>query len=61
MIRAPSFQKKKKVSSCWDVFLAYLGSLKDQQMGGGLAVWDAVGPSGHEMSLFQPSGSFYLT
>lgn len=37
--------------------LAYVGSLKDQQMG--LAAWDAVGSNAQEMSLFQCSGSYF--
>lgn len=43
------------------MFLGLFGVAERSTNGGGLAVWDAVGASGHEMSLFPPSGSFYLT
>lgn len=51
---------KKKISRprVAVMFLAYLGLLKDQQTG--LAVWDAVRPNAHEMSLFQCSGSYLI-
>lgn len=49
-------EKKVSRAQVAVMFLAYLGLLKEQQTGS--AVWDAVGPNAHEMSLFQCSGSF---
>lgn len=51
---------KRKPARVAVMFLAHSGSgkcslLTDQQTG--LAVWDAVGPNAHKMSLFQCSGS----
>lgn len=49
-------EKSLKSSSGCDV--SGLFGVAERSTKTGLAVWDAVGPNAHEMSLFQCSGSF---
>lgn len=57
LLSKPTACRKKRVSRAHVAVMirTYLGLLKNQQTG--MAVWDAVDPNAHEMSLFQCSGS----
>lgn len=62
LIIAKKESQEKACSSCCDVSGPFgvkeCFSLTDQQTGS--AVWDAVGPNAHKMSLFQCSGSYLI-